>query len=323
MKLFLRNLMIFMLFIGEAALANDANAPRLPWAQWVQQLRQDALAEGVSPALFDQVFAGLKPNESILHFDRHQPEKRITFLEYRQSRADAYRIRLGQREYQRNRSLLTQAGQQFGVDPCIITAIWGLETSYGRYLGKYPVIQALATLAYDTRRGDQFRPELLTALLILQGGHVRSQDFKGEWAGASGQPQFMPSSWMKYAVDFDGDGHKNIWTDYGDAFASIANYLALNGWHNGEPWAVEVTLPIGFDTNLLKTSEQRPVNEWQGLGLRASHGSLPESTLPATLLYPDGGPALLVFHNFDVIKRYNNSTFYAGTIGYLADSICH
>jgi membrane-bound lytic murein transglycosylase B len=198
-----------------------------------------------------------------------------------------------------------------------------METSYGTYMGNFPVIKALATLAYDSKRKEVFRKELFLALHILNEGHVDLAHFKGEWAGASGQPQFLPSSWVKYAVDYDGDGRKDIWESKADVFASIANYMKHNGWQTGEPWAIQVKLPSTFDMKLEGKSTVKRVSEWTALGVRTEHGEpLPYQNLQASIIQPYGGPTFLAFPNYRMILRYNNSIYYAGAIGYLADSIC-
>lgn len=297
---------------------------QIPWNEWVSQLRKEALAQGIDAGLFDTVFSTIpEPDNRTLHFDRTQPERRITFTEYRSSRGDAYRIRLGQKNYKKYQELLEKIGYEYGVDPCFITAFWGIESSYGNYMGDFPVVKSLATLAYNPRRSEFFRKEVLYALQILNEGHVDFKDFKGEWAGASGQPQFLPSSWYRYAVDYDGDGKKDIWRSYPDAFASIANYLKQNGWKAYEPWAIEVLVPDNFNQNLLSKDIKKSVSEWQELGIRsATRSPLPHSDLSASVIHPYGGPYFMIFNNFNVVKRYNNSDFYAGTVGYIADSIC-
>lgn len=292
------------------------------WPVWLAEFKKEAVADGIDPTFFDNVFQDITPNKTVINLDKRQPEKRLTFLQYRTTRADNYRIVIGRKEYKRHQQLLEKIGNEYGVDPCVITAIWGMETSYGHYMGDFPVIKALATLAYNPRRADHFRSELLIALHILQDGHVLPEHFKGEWAGASGQCQFLPSSWKRYAVDYDKNGHKDIWTNLDDAFASMANYLAQNGWHNNQPWATEVTLPPNFDNSLINNSK-KTVAEWLALGVRPAAGkNLSNSQLIAGLIKPDGGPIFLVYNNFNVILRYNKSNYYAGTIGYLADQIC-
>lgn len=293
------------------------------WHQWVSQLRDQAIAEGIEPQLFDRAFENIKPSRRVKHFARTQPEHRLTFSKYRKTRASKYRILLGKRKYKKYQDLLNEVGTEYGVDPCFIVSLWGMETSYGSFMGKFPVIKSLATLAYDSKRKSFFRKQLLLALHIVNDGHVSLYDYKGEWAGASGQPQFLPSSFSKYAIDYDRDGRKDIWRTKADVFASIANYLKNKGWKTGEPWALEVRLPRSFDMKLEGKKIRKPVSEWQAMGVRLPSGdALPRQDLEASIVKPYGGPAFLAFTNFRVIMRYNNSTYYAGSIGYMADKIC-
>ena len=201
---------------------------------------------------------------------------------------------------------------------------WGLETSYGRFMGTFPVIQSLATLAYDQRRGDFFRGQLLHALHILNEGHVDPAKFKGEWAGASGHPQFLPSSWHKYAVDQNGDGHKDIWTNMPDVFASISNYLIQNGWKPNEPWAIAVNVPANAE-QYTDTKQALTMTQWEKMGLTTLDGRPwpADANLTAVLIKPDGGPSFLAFNNFYVIMKWNHSNYYAGTVGYMAEKICN
>ncbi len=294
------------------------------WTHWVADVRAEALQQGIRPDVFDAAFRDIhEPNKQIKGLAKSQPEHRLSYFKYRDSRVDAYRISIGRKKYQQYHDLVTKIGQQYGVDPCFILAFWGLETSYGSYLGNFPVIKSLATLAYDSNRPQFFRNELFIALHILNDGHVNLAHFKGEWAGASGHPQFLPSSWVDYAVDYDGDGHKDIWDSIPDALASIANYMKKNGWHANQPWAVMVRLPAHFDPKLMGKSMSKPVREWQALGVRTEQGeALPEPDLLASVIQPSGGPVFLAYPNYKMILRYNNSIYYAGAIGYLADKIC-
>lgn len=317
-RIFLINLVFLLTFSMNCALAHTQEQI---WQNWLKKLRHDALLEGISPVVFQQALAGIKPNPKVIHFDRRQPEKKLTFLDYRKSRATPVRILLGRQTYYQHLSLLEKLGKDYHVDPCIITALWGMETNYGRYMGNFPVIRSLATLAFDNRRKDFFRHELLIALHILQEKHVTLADFKGEWAGGSGHPQFLPSSWQRYAVDYDRDGRRNIWTSYADGLASIANYLALNGWEENQPWAIPVILPINLTASANFSHEEKTVAAWQQLGVKISSSTI-EPNLIARIIIPEGGPALMVFNNFNVIMSYNHSTYYAGTVGYLAEKIC-
>ncbi len=294
------------------------------WSTWVAQVRKEALEQGISPQVFDTAFADIhEPSRQVKGLARSQPEHRLTYTKYRNSRVDAYRIAIGRKEYKKNQVLIDEIGRKYGVDPCFIMSFWGMETSYGSYMGNFPVIKSLATLAYDSNRTPFFRKELFLALHILNDGHVTMARFKGEWAGASGQPQFLPSSWVKYAVDYDGDGRKDIWDSKPDVFASIANYMKINGWQTGEPWAMYVKLPANFDSKLEGKSIVKPVSEWNAMGVRLESGEpLPYQNLQASIVQPNGGPVFLAYPNYKMILRYNNSIYYAGAIGYLADKIC-
>ena len=294
------------------------------WSSWVADVRKEALGQGISPDVFDQAFANIhEPSRKVKGLARSQPEHRLTYSKYLSSRVDNYRVVIGKQEYKKNKVLLDEIANKYGVDPCFILSFWGMESSYGSYMGNFPVIQSLATLAYDSNRKDFFRKELFLALHILNDGHVTLDHFKGEWAGASGQPQFLPSSWVKYAVDYDGDGHKDIWSSKPDVFASIANYMKINGWKTGEPWAIYVKLPPHFDMSLEGKAIIKPVSEWNALGVRTTTGqTLPHPEMPASLVQPNGGPVFLAYPNYRMILRYNNSIYYAGAIGYLADKIC-
>lgn len=295
------------------------------WQSFLSEVRQQALEQGISATVFDRAFADVhEPSRTVKSLARSQPEHRLTFNKYLRSRADNYRIVMGQKQYQKNKAILDAIGQEYGVDPCFIVSFWGMESSYGTYMGNFPVIKSLATLAYDSNRPDFFRKELFLALHILNDGHVNLQTFKGEWAGASGQPQFLPSSWVQFAVDYDRDGRKDIWTSKPDVFASIANYMKHNGWKANEPWAIEVKLPPKFDMSLEGKTIVKPVSEWNALGVRTMKGEpLPDQDLKASIVQPNGGPVFLAYPNYKMILRYNNSIYYAGAIGYMADKICH
>ncbi len=319
----------FFMCVGFAQPQGEPTENKMSWSAWVHQLRHEAIKSGIRPDFFDQIFSRIpEPSPKVLHYYHTQPERRITFLEYRHSRADSKRIELGRQEFAKHHALLNKITHVYGVDPCFITALWGLETDYGHFMGSFPVIPSLATLAYDSKRPAFFRKELIEALRMVQDGQVRLEDFKGEWAGASGHPQFLPSSWYKYAVDFEGHGHKDIWKSIPDALASIANYLAKNGWRRDEPWADQVNLPAGFDQALIGKAIIKPVGEWRKLGVHV-HGNKPwpNDQLPASIIQvgnpSEGGITLMMMPNFRVLQTWNDSNYYISTVGYLADQICH
>ncbi len=299
-------------------------AAQKSWNPWVVEVRTEALAQGISATTFDKAFADIhEPSRQVKGLARSQPEHRLSYSKYLHSRVDSYRIAIGKQQYKKNKVLLDEIGAHFGVDPCFIVSFWGMETSYGSYMGNFPVIKSLATLAYESNRPEFFRKQLFIALHILNDGHVTLDRFKGEWAGASGQPQFLPSSWVEYAVDYDGDGRKDIWDSKADVFASIANYMKKNGWQTGEQWAVLVKLPPNFNRALEGKSIIKPVSEWNAMGVRTERGEpLPFQNLQASVVQPNGGPVFLAYPNYRMILRYNNSIYYAGAIGYLADKIC-
>ncbi len=308
-----------LLWLSPSVFANQQN-----WKQWIAEVRQEALGQGISPQLFDEALAGMhEPSRQVKGLSHSQPEHRLTFTKYLHSRVDDYRVVIGRKEFERNREVLEKIGKEYGVDPCFIVSFWGMESSYGSYMGNFPVIKSLATLAYESNRPAFFRKELFLALHILNDGHVSLAQFKGEWAGASGQCQFLPSSWVKYAVDYDGDGRKDVWGSKPDVFASIANYMKQNGWQTDEPWAIQVTLPAHFDMKLEGKSIVKSVREWNAMGVRTEGGQpLPYDNLQASIVKPLGGPVFLAYPNYKMILRYNNSIYYAGAIGYLADKIC-
>ena len=315
---------ILVVFFFNMTFSITAFAEQKNWNTWVLGVREEALSQGISPSVFDAAFKDIhEPSRQIKGLAHSQPEHRLTYIKYRNSRVDNYRIAIGKKKFKEYQQTLEAIGKEYQVDPCFVVSFWGLETSYGSYMGNFPVIKSLATLAYDSNRPEFFRDQLLIALRILNDGHVSLEHFKGEWAGASGHPQFLPSSWVEYAVDYDGDGHKDIWDSKPDALASIANYMKKNGWHVNEPWAVLVKLPANFDESLEGKTIVKPVSEWNALGVRTEKGeALPYQDLQASIVKPNGGPVFLAFPNYKMILRYNNSIYYAGAIGYLADKIC-
>jgi membrane-bound lytic murein transglycosylase B len=305
-------------------LAHPAFAQLQPFDVWLAELRQEAIDQGISSATLDKALSGLEPIPEVIERDRRQPEGRFTFQEYSQRVLSASRIERGRQLYDDHRALLDRVAADYGVQPRFIVALWGVETTYGSHGGEFPVIGALATLAHDGRRTSFFRGELLKALRILDHGDVPADQMMGSWAGAMGQSQFMPSSYNAYAVDYDGDGRRDIWTSIPDIFASIANYLAKAGWNNRHTWGREVRLPASMDGDLAGLSVSKRLTEWQTLGVRSSDGTeLPEVSLEASLLHTDDGqgPAYLVYPNFRVLMAWNRSTYFALTVGELADLI--
>ena len=293
--------------------------------EWREELRADALAHGVRAETFDTAFDGVEPIPRVIELDRRQPEFTMTFDEYLSRVVNRKRIDEGREKFARNRNLLNEIGARFGVQPRFIVALWGIETGFGRHTGGFPVVAALATLAFDGRRSSFFRKELLTSLEILDQGHIPPERMKGSWAGAMGQNQFMPSSFMRHAVDYDGDGRRDIWTSKADVFASTANYLAASGWRDDITWGRGVRLPRDFDLGLTGRKIRKRIGAWQKLGVRRlDGGDLPRRQLRSSIVLPDKRkrePAFLVYDNFEAILKWNRSDFFAISVGHLADRI--
>lgn len=291
---------------------------------WKQDFRQSALAQGIAPRVFDAAFAGVTPNQEVVEFDRFQPEFSKPIWEYLDTAVSDSRIRQGRQNHRKMRRLLRRIENRYRVDAEIVLAIWGLESNYGQNRGSFYTIEALATLAFDGRRSRYGERQLIAALKILQAGDVARADMLGSWAGAMGHTQFIPTSFLALAVDYNGDGQRNIWADEpNDALASAANYLTQNGWVQGKPWGVEVVLPEGFDYALADVNNRQSAATWRRLGVRRSDGKALPTYSEAALLLPAGAgnPVFAVYKNFSVIQRYNNSVSYAMSVGHLADRI--
>jgi lytic murein transglycosylase len=279
----------------------------------------DAQAGGITRATFDTAFADVTPDPRVMELTRKQPEYSKPAGEYLDLLVAKSRVEIGARKALEWAKIAAAIEKRFGVDPRIIIAIWGIETNYGSAEIPWDVIRSIATLAHGGYRTPYFRKELLVALRILQDRHITRDKLLGSWAGAMGQPQFMPSSFINYAVDFSGDGRKDIWTNVPDVLASIANYVKKFGWKSDLPWGFEINVPREFDYSRSRAS----FAEWTALRVvRADGGSFP-SNGDAILFFPSGvsGPAFLVTANFLVIKRYNNSDLYALAVAHLSDRI--
>ncbi len=291
---------------------------------WVKDFRGRALSHGISAATFDAAMTRLTYLPDVVRKDRHQNEFTKTIWDYLDSAVSVARITSGQAALAEHREVLDRIEATYGVDKQVILAIWGLESAYGAVRGDINTIEALATLAYDGRRGAFFEGQLLAALQILQAGDVTPANMRGSWAGAMGHTQFMPTSFLSTAVDFNGDGRRDIWSDDPvDALASTAAYLAKNGWQKGAPWGVEVSLPLGFDYGLTTDKTKKSAAEWQALGVTMALGADLPDFGPGSILLPGGarGVAFLIFHNFQVIETYNSADAYVIAVGHLADRI--
>ncbi|WP_307323663.1 lytic murein transglycosylase [Ectopseudomonas alcaliphila] len=306
-----------------AAAQTPAENPLPSFADWRQAMRSEAIAAGIDAALFDRVFAGVTPDPAVLKADSSQPEFTRPVWEYLDGAVSSSRIGRGRVLLAQHNAMLQRIEQQYGVEAQILVAIWGLESNFGNNIGSHSVIRSLATLAYDGRRQGFWRAQLLAALQILQNGDVPSERMIGSWAGAMGQTQFMPTTYNQHAVDFDGDGKRDLWNSQADALASAAHYLQASGWQRGQPWGFEVNLPSGFDYALADPDQRRTLAEWAELGVRPLAPTGAAANARASLQLPAGhqGPAFLLLDNFRSILKYNNSTSYALAIGLLADNL--
>ncbi len=310
----------FLLIGGDrvrAASNSDASFKHFVEGVWV-----DAAHLGVSRQTFDAAFAGVTPDPAIVAKTEKQAEFVKPIGDYLASAVSNARIEKGRAQHQQWSAVLDKIEATYGVDRYVVLAVWGMETNYGGFTGNTPVIRALATLAHAGYRTKFFRGELLKALQILEAKHVSVAEFTGSWAGAMGQTQFMPSSFMKFAVDYDGDGHKNIWTNVPDALASTANYLAKNGWERDVTWGYEAIVPPRADLSALSQGYHH-FNDWIAAGLIRADGSRMPTEGEAMLLQPAGsdGPTFLVTHNFKIIRTYNNSMSYALGVALLSDRV--
>ena len=294
------------------------------WPSYRDTLREQALTAGISLATVDSVFADLQLIPRVVSHDRAQPHTVLKHEDYLQKVITDEKIQRARERFREHAELLGRLEAEYGVEGKFIVALWGVESSFGRVTGKHHIPSALATMAYEGRRRAFFQKEFLASLRILNDGHIASADMRGSWAGAMGQCQFMPTSFLNFAADGDGDGHKDIWNNTADVLASIANYLHQNGWRRGETWGRQVLLTQGIALTSAQLPEVRALSDWQALGVRRDTGAdLPLRELPARLLLPenDWERAYLVYNNYDVLLRWNRSRHFATSVGYLAERI--
>jgi len=294
------------------------------FSSWLEGVRQEARAKGISEVTLHEAFDGLQPIPRVIELDRRQPEFTQTFWRYLDARVTEGRVERGRMLLELHAELLAGIEKQYGVQPRFLVAFWGLETNFGDYLGSFSVIGSLATLAHDPRRSEFFRSELLAALSIIDGRHISASEMFGSWAGAMGQPQFMPSTFVRFAVDADGDRKRDIWHSLPDVFASAANFLAESGWQGDKTWGREVRLPPGFNLELIGLEVKKTLVAWQILGVRKGNGdNLPRVHMKGSLILPAGhtGPAFLVYNNYRTTLQWNRSDLYAIAVGHLADRI--
>lgn len=323
---------------GSALVTTPAAAATVPppsatadksFTEWLARARQEAVTRGVKPATVTAALTDIAPIPRVIELDNRQPEFTNTFTRYVSNAVTEARVAEGRAMMQKHATLLANLERKYGVPARFLVSFWGLETNFGRVTGDYPVVNALATLAYDGRREAFFREEMFNALTILDRGHISLARMKGSWAGAMGQTQFMPSTFLRHAVDEDGNGHIDVWGSVPDALGSGANYLKSLGWDGNRTWGREVVLPKDFDVSLASLDVDArenimPLSEWAALGIRrVGGGLLPAQDVPASLVLPAGakGPAFLVYANYRAILKWNRSAFYAIAVGYLADRL--
>ncbi len=310
---------------ASSAFATSGGASDPGFSRFIKDFWPTARSAGITAQTYNAVFTGMQPDNDTIRLMSKQSEFVKPIWEYLDSAVSDTRVEKGRELLIEYDGVLRQIEARYGVDREAVLAIWGMETNYGGFMGRHNVIQALATLAYAApRRTDFWRKELVTALAIVQAGHVKFSEMEGSWAGAMGHTQFMPSSWKAYSADYNGDGKRDIWTSIPDALASTAYYLKRHGWQTGKTWGYEVQLPNGFDYNLADGEKTLTLGEWQRYGIRRVNGrGFPRPSDNGILVLPAGasGPAFLMLRNFYVIKRYNNATAYALAVGHLADRI--
>lgn len=319
MKLWLFLFVIALSFPVTAKAATDFNT-------WLTAFRAEARNAGISQTTIDAALTDIQPLPRVIELDRKQPEKKMTFAQYKKNVISQQRINRGRELMAQHAEELKWVEQKYGVAPQYVVALWGVETSFGTNTGGFKVVDSLATLAWEGRRASFFKEELLKALKIIDQGHISAANMKGSWAGAMGQNQFMPSSFFNFAVDADGDGKRDIWNTQLDVFASTANYLAKSGWGRGQRWGQAVRIPAGFSEDLVGPKIIKPLSYWRQLGITDMDGQpLPAGDIGASIVAPDGlgGETYIVYNNYQSIMKWNRSTYFATSVGLIADAIAH
>jgi membrane-bound lytic murein transglycosylase B len=312
-----------LLALGAACLPQPASAAQT-FAQWIERFWPVARAAGIKRETYDRAFKGMTPDPKVIEAANFQPEYVKPIGEYIDRVVSEKRIAAGKQKLEENKALLDVLEKRYGVDRAIIVAIWGMESNYGTQPGDMNVIRSLATLAYYNTKAAFARQQLITALKIVQRGDIPVEQMNGSWAGAMGHTQFIPTTYQSFAVDYDGDGKRNIWYDVPDALASTASYLKHSNWQPGQTWGYEVTLPKGFNPKRVSERTLRSLGDWQKIGIKRVNGEpFPRAGDKAGLYAPAGtaGPAFLVLNNFRSILRYNQATSYALGVGHLSDRL--
>lgn len=321
---------LFLCLLSPPALALKTQNETADFTAYLEQLRAEAELKGFSPELLDSAFASIELREQVVKSDKNQPESKLTLDTYLSTRVPDWKVKQAVEKMQEHAQLLNAVEKKYGVQKRFIVALWGNESNFGRIQGNHPVLSSLASLAFDGRRETLFKKQFFAALTILSEGHVSLADFTGSWAGAMGQSQFMPTSFLTYAVDGNGDGKKDIWSTQEDVFASIANFLSKEGWKGDETWGRQVKLSETFDVaNINKYSglskdKMLRISAWKMLGVTRFDGSeLPHVNIQASLILPDdvNGRIYLAYNNFHTLMRWNRSLYFGVSVGYLADRI--
>ena len=329
---------LFMVTCAATSHFSIADDHKPTFKKYVDSLKLEALEKGYSQALIDSSFANVKFHKRAVKADKNQPETVETLDTYLPKRVPKWKINRARDMYKKHYELLHKVGEEYGVQPRFIVALWGLETNFGKIMGNYNVISALTTLAYEGRREVFFKKQLWAALTILDEGHINIDNMKGSWAGAMGQNQFMPTSFLSYAVDGDNDGKVDIWGNQADVFSSMANYLKKEGWNDNLTWGRQVKLPEGFDLSLaipkntgsrknwLKAwaKTEKTLAQWQELGIRRADGTdLPNVDITAALVFPDdeNGRVYLAYDNYKSLMHWNLSYYFVSSVGHLSDRI--
>ncbi|SKA49783.1 lytic murein transglycosylase [Enterovibrio nigricans] len=318
---------LISILIGVAcAMTAPAMAEKPSFESYVAGLKEEGAEKGIDSVLLEDAFDGIRYREKAVKADRNQPEKRLTLDEYIPRAVPDWKVAKARKLYDQHYNDLKRIGDEFGVQPRFLVALWGVESNFGAFTGNYNVVEALTTLAYDGRREAFFRNEVFAALSILNEGHISVDSMKGSWAGAMGQCQFMPSSFLSYAADGNGDGKKDIWNSRPDVFASSANYLKNAGWDDEFTWGRQVALPKKLDKDLIGLDKEKAktLSEWQELGIRRlNNGDLPDVDIQAWLIQPDDekGRSYLVYGNYQSLMRWNRSHYFALAVSHLADRI--
>lgn len=310
-----------MLALAAVVMPSTGAGATEPFEDWLKGFRGEAAKAGIADSVLEQALGSVQPIPRVLELDRRQPEFMLTLWRYMEIYVPDRRVEQGKELLKKHAKLLAEVEKKYGIPPRFLVAFWGVETDFGRNFGAFHMLSAVATLAHDARRRDFFKTQFMSAIRLVGMGDVPI-DVKSSWAGAMGNMQFIPTTFEAYAVDYDGDGRRDLWNSLPDAFASASNYLKSVGWNPDYTWGREVQLPKEFDLSLAGLQERKKISDWQKLGVRkVGGGNLPGADIEASLLLPAGaaGPSFLVYNNFRTIMRWNTSQLYAIAVGHLAD----